>query len=103
MPELRDRACLEQESLAQRGVGGDVRIDDFDRDRAVQRDVAREIDRAHAALTEQTLDGVLRANRSAQRAERVAWRTRGVGHCGYNLCARSRLLLREAVQGAQPP
>ena len=58
MIERRDRAGLTVEALAELRVGGEVRGQDLDRDRAIESYVERFVDFAHAARTERGLDFV---------------------------------------------
>src|SRR3954451_21622400 len=54
--ERRRQLCLAFEALAEARVGGAVVGDQFDRHRAVQTLVGRQIDDAHAATADQALD-----------------------------------------------
>src|SRR6185436_14682966 len=56
--ERRGRARLAQESLAQPGVAGKLRLQHLERDKPVETQVRSEVDRAHAATTEFALDAV---------------------------------------------
>jgi hypothetical protein len=71
MAEVRHDPRFLQESLpvARRDV--DVRRDDLDRHRAVQRTIASERDHPHAAMAEHALDLILRAERLAKLVELV--------------------------------
>jgi hypothetical protein len=58
MAQLGHRPRLEQEAVAERRRGGKVRADDLDRDRPVERDVAREEDLPHRARPEHALERI---------------------------------------------
>ena len=58
MRKRRRGARLAQEPLALRSIGGEFRLKHFERDGAIEAQVAREIHGAHPAAPELTLDPV---------------------------------------------
>ena len=59
MREPPDRLRFAQEGVAQRWIGGEVRGQDLDRDRAGEAHLAREVDDAHAAAAQLPVQRVL--------------------------------------------
>ena len=57
--EPRTRARFAHEALHDLGLIRELRIEHLDRDLLIESDVGRDVDRAHAALSEQTLDAQL--------------------------------------------
>ena len=61
MRQTRSEACLADEPLANVAVCTQVFCEDFQRDRAAELRVAREVDDSHAPMTERVLDDVAAA------------------------------------------
>jgi hypothetical protein len=71
MPQLCDGARFLKESFAECRVRGNVGVDHLDRDGTIERQIAGKKHRPHPALAKHAVDGVLRADRRAQRVQQL--------------------------------
>jgi len=78
MPQLGDAAGLLNEALAELDGAGHLWGDDLDGNRAIKRLVVREEYRAHAALSQQTIDTILVAEGNGEALQQVGGN--GFGH-----------------------
>ena len=85
-----DRARLAVEALAQRRVGGELRGQDLDRDRAIEPRVARLVDLAHAAGADGGVDAIRTKGVPASRLTWVGVRIIPAGILKSPLPSRSR-------------
>ena len=69
--EPGDGARLGQEAADDRGVRGELGMDDLDRDSAVERGVGREKDDPHASASQLPLEPVLRLERALKCGEEI--------------------------------